>query len=735
MDATKATAPPRGQFLPRIRGLLGNSIWIRVVLGLLALLLFAAVITVPLELRQQVAFACVTFAVALVLVRREGRAVALLLMLLSACMSLRYMYWRLTATVGFESWIDGFFGWGLVAAELYALAVLLLGYWQTAWPLQRQPLPMNTPSNQWPTVDVFIPTYDEPLSVVRQTVFAALSLDWPEAKFKVYVLDDGRREEFRQFCEEAGCGYLVREDNRDAKAGNLNAALAQTSGEYVAVFDCDHICTRSFLQVCMGWFIKDPRLAMLQTPHVYFSADPFEKNLSTFQQVPNEGTLFYGLVQDGNDLWNAAFFCGSCAIMRRSALDRIGGVAVGSVTEDALTALQLNRHGYNTAYLALPQAAGRATESLTGHIRQRMRWARGMAQIFRINNPLLGRGLSLGQRLCYLAASLHFFSGLPRIVFLTAPLAFLFFSAQVFTASAWMIAAYALPHIVHSSLANANVQGSVRQPFWNEVYETVLAWYIARPTMAALFSPKNGSFNVTPKGGAVSEGYFDWKMARPYMILLALNLLGLVVGCVRLFYAGADYDLISTLVMNLVWTLYNVVIVGASVAVASEAPQMRAEPRVHCDLPASVLLRNGNRIACRITDFSSHGLGVGLPVPMQLEAGEQVQVSAFRGDDEAVFDARVMRCGDTTLALQLEEMSMAQQMTLAQMTFSRADLWLDKWQVAHRESTWKAMRRVLGASSRGVAVLASELFGLAGRFVSSRRGRNVGNPGITARGR
>ena len=168
---------------------------------------------------------------------------------------------------------------------------------------------------------------------------------------------------------------------------------------------------------------------MLQTPHHFFSPDPFERNLGTFRKVPNEGELFYGLVQDGNDLWNATFFCGSCALLRRSMVEEIGGIAVETVTEDAHTALKLHRLGYTTAYLAIPQAAGLATESLSGHIGQRIRWARGMTQIFRIDNPLLGRGLKIGQRLCYLNAMMHFFYGIPRLVFLTAPLSYLFFGA------------------------------------------------------------------------------------------------------------------------------------------------------------------------------------------------------------------------------------------------------------------------------------------------------------------
>ena len=117
--------------------------------------------------------------------------------------------------------------------------------------------------------------------------------------------------------------------------------------------------------------------------------------------MPGESELFYALIQRGIDTWNAVFFCGSCAVLRRSALDEVGGIAVETVTEDAHTALKLHRKGYGTAYLAIPQAAGLATESLSGHVGQRIRWARGMAQIFRLDNPFTGKGLTLWQRICY----------------------------------------------------------------------------------------------------------------------------------------------------------------------------------------------------------------------------------------------------------------------------------------------------------------------------------------------
>ena len=384
-----------------------------VVCGLLGLL----IITAPFDLYAQCLFASGCFVAALVLRRVPGRLTILIMIGLSLTASLRYMYWRLTETLGFDDWVDMAFGYGLVLAEIYALVVLVFGYLQTAWPLRRQPVLLKSPPSDWPVVDVFIPSYNEALDIVKLTIFAAQAMDWPKDKLRVHVLDDGRREDFREFCEQINVNYITRDNNRHAKAGNLNEALKVTSGEYVAFFDADHVPTRSFLQVSIGWFLKDPKLAMLQTPHFFFSPDPFEKNLDTFRSVPNEGELFYGLVQDGNDLWNATFFCGSCAVIRRKPLMEVGGVAVETVTEDAHTALKLNRAGYNTAYLAIPQAAGLATESLSSHISQRIRSARGMAQIFRTDNPLLGKGLNLGQRLCYLNAMLHFFYGLPRLVF------------------------------------------------------------------------------------------------------------------------------------------------------------------------------------------------------------------------------------------------------------------------------------------------------------------------------
>src|ERR1700722_1026584 len=492
---------------------------------------------------QQLVLGLLTVLLAIWLDRSSSSyVVTLTLMFASGYATFRYGFWRISTTAKFFldpgsvwSWLDGFFMSLLLIAETYAFVILFLGYMQTIWPLRRTPVPLPDDPEKWPSVDLLIPTYNEPLNVVKYTALAAMNIDWPADKLNVYILDDGKRDEFRQFAEEAGIGYMTRDDNAHAKAGNINRALARLDSPFVAIFDCDHVPTRSFMQVTLGWFLRDSKLGMLQTPHHFYSPDPFERNLGQFRVIPNEGELFYGIVQDGNDFWNATFFCGSCAVLRRTALDEIGGIAVETVTEDAHTSLRMQMNGWGTAYINIPQAAGLATERLSAHVGQRIRWARGMIQILRTDNPLFAPGLKFPQRLCYFNAMAHFLYAVPRLIFLTALLIYLLLNHTNVPGYWAAILAYALPHLILSNVTNSRIQGDHRHSFWNEIYETVLSPYILLPTMMAMINPKLGKFNVTAKGGVVKRTFFDSKIAQPFLALLVLNFAGLLVAIPRFF--------------------------------------------------------------------------------------------------------------------------------------------------------------------------------------------------------
>ncbi len=159
---------------------------------------------------------------------------------------------------------------------------------------------------------------------------------------KIYLLDDGKRSEFAVFAADVGVGYITRNDNKHAKAGNLNHALTLTQGELICVFDCDHVATRVFLQATVGGFLKDPMLALVQTPHF----PRIRLNVtSPSDAFPTKGCCSMARFSRERQL-ERHLFCGSCAVIRREALAQIGGFAVETVTEDAHTALKFQRLGW-----------------------------------------------------------------------------------------------------------------------------------------------------------------------------------------------------------------------------------------------------------------------------------------------------------------------------------------------------------------------------------------------------
>jgi cellulose synthase (UDP-forming) len=634
------------------------------------------IIITPMDSQKQYIFGFISLAIMFVLGFSKKHSVSMIMMLVSVLMSTRYIYFRATQTLHFNSEIEAILGIGLFLAELYIWVILLLSYLQTSFPLKRGIVPLPSDTSTWPTVDVYIPSYNESLDVVRDTVLAAQCIDYPRDKIKIYLLDDGKRREFAVFAADAGVGYITRNDNSHAKAGNLNHAMKLTKGELICVFDCDHVATRIFLQATVGAFLKDPKLALLQTPHYFYSPDPFERNLSVGRNIPNEGSLFYGPIQQGNDNWNATFFCGSCAVIRRSALEEIGGFAVETVTEDAHTALKMQRLGWKSAFLDIPLAAGLATERLVLHVIQRTRWARGMTQIFRMDNPLFGRGLTWQQRCCYLSAMLYFQFALPRVAFLTAPLAYLLFNLNIIHSSASLIFAYALPHLLLTIYLNSRMNGRYRYSFWGEIYDLVLAFHLILPTFITMLFPKRGKFNVTDKGALLNVGYFDFSVVRPHVIIAVLLAVAVIAGIVRACahdYFGVDPNVIA---LNVGWGLYSLVFLLAAIAVARETRQTRKTIRIDVEVPVVIHYASGISSRSNTLDLSMGGCRIAVPDDRHLnDEIEEIELQLKSGSIS--IPVQVIACDEEAIRLQFEEIPLDRRRELVRVVLARADAWIN----------------------------------------------------------
>ncbi|WP_312468256.1 UDP-forming cellulose synthase catalytic subunit [Pseudescherichia sp.] len=633
------------------------------------------VVITPMDSQKQYLFGLISIGILFLMGYSKKRSISVIMVVMSFLMSTRYIYFRATQTLHFNSEIETILGIGLFLADLYVWVMLLLNYLQTIWPLKREIVPLPEDMNLWPTVDVYVPTYNESLDVVRDTVLAAQCIDYPKDKMKIYILDDGKRSEFAMFAADVGVGYITRNDNSHAKAGNLNHAMKLTNGELICVFDCDHVATRIFLQATVGGFLKDPKLALVQTPHFFYSPDPFERNLSVGRNIPNEGMLFYGPIQRGNDNWNATFFCGSCAVIRRSALEEIGGFAVETVTEDAHTALKMQRLGWGSAFIDIPLAAGLATERLVLHIIQRTRWARGMTQIFRLDNPLFGRGLTFQQRLCYLSAMLYYQFAIPRIIFLTAPLAYLLFNLNIIYSSASLVFAYALPHLFLSIYLNSRLNGRYRYSFWGEIYDLVLAFHIVLPTVVTMLFPKRGKFNVTDKGGLLNVGYFDFSVVRPHLVIAFLLLIAVVWGIVRAFawdHFAVDPKVIA---LNVGWGLYSLIFLLAAIAVARETRQTRKTIRIDVKIPALIHYASGISSRSETADLSMGGCRVAVPDDRHL-TDEIEEIELLLQSGAISIPVKTIAADDAYVRLMFEDIPLSRRRELVRVVLSRADAWI-----------------------------------------------------------
>jgi len=537
---------------------------------------------------------------------------------------LRYAYWRTTATLPSpENVVDFVPAFILYLAEMYYILLLGMNLFVVSDPLERGAAP-SVEDAALPRVDVFVPSYNESAEILALTLSSAKALDYPADKLRVFLLDDGGTEEKRAardpakafeaqrrhdhlqgMCRDLGVTYVTRARNVHAKAGNLNAGLAASDGDLVVVFDADHAPAREFLRETVGYMVRDPKVFLVQTPHFFSNPDPIEKNLKTFDRMPSENEMFYGTIQKGLDKWNAAFFCGSAAVLRRAALEQVGGFSGVTITEDCETALDLHSKGWKSVYVDRPMVTGLQPETLASFIGQRSRWCRGMLQILFLKNAGLIPGLTLAQRICYLQSALIWFFPIMRMVFLTAPLLFIFFNLKIYDVSTQEFVAYTLTYLAISSLIRNYLYGRVRWPWISELYEYVQSVYLFRAIVSVVLNPRRPTFNVTAKGDTLSQDRLS-EIAWPYFAIFAV-LLGAMGYSVYRYQTEPEIGGILLVVAG--WNLVNLVIAAAALGVVTERRERRTAPRVAADRPAELVLGDVSHPVV-VTDISTGGVKI-----------------------------------------------------------------------------------------------------------------------------
>lgn len=518
----------------------------------------------------------------------------------------------------------------IYAAELFGFGLSILHLAMTWRLTQREP----PPPEPGLAVDVFIPTINEPVDLVRRTVMAAMRMDYPHL---TWLLDDGNRPAMRALAAELGCRYLARSDNIHAKAGNLNHALAHSAGGFVALFDADHAPRRDFLTRTLGYF-RDPRVAFVQTPQDFFNLDSYEhRQAPQRQRVWMEQSFFWRVIQRGKDWWNAAFFCGSCAVMRRSALDDAGGIATGSVTEDLHTSLRIHKKGWRSVYHAEPLAFGVAPASIQQYLRQRLRWGQGAMQVLRRERILFARGLSAGQRLCYLATLGAYLDGWQKLVFYLAP-AFVLLTGimPVADLGAEFFARF-IPYYLLTFLMFEEMGRGFGRALLVEQYN--MARFAAFLLATLGFFRKSLRFDVTSKL-LTADGERGLLLMLPQILVLAANVLAIPLG-VALNLASPTLPA-SALVANIVWASVNAGLAVILLRFSRDRLRYRrGEYRFPIPLPARIHLTDGAPVFGIIDDISGDGFSFYGRASESIAPGDVLRIEIFLPTTSLSVDAAV----------------------------------------------------------------------------------------------
>ncbi|MEO1351273.1 MAG: glycosyltransferase [Cyanobacteria bacterium J06635_15] len=623
-------------------------------------------------------------------------------------LTVRYLVWRTTSTLNLSTPLDGIFSLGLFSLELLILFSGIVQLFLLLRVRDRRKaadqLAQTVSSGAYrPTVDVLIPTYDEPEFILRRTVIGCQAMEY-EPK-TVYLLDDTRRPAIKALAEELGCEYLTRPDNHHAKAGNLNHAIPQTHGELLVLFDADFVPTKNFLTRTLGFF-QDPKVALVQTPQSFYNPDPIARNLGLEDVLTPEEEVFYRQIQRVRDGAGAVVCAGTSFVLRRAALEEVGGFVTEAVSEDFFTGIQLAAKGNRLVYLNEKLSAGLAAENIASHALQRIRWEQGTLQAFFIkSNPITIRGLNPIQRLAYFEGLIHWFSSIARVGFLLMPLAYAFLGIIPLRATESELVYFFVPFYLVQLSVFSWLNYRSRSALLSDVYSLVLAFPLALTVFQVMVRPFSKGFKVTPKGTASDRYHFNWSLAWPLVIVFGLTALSLWINLGQCLVTMANpVDHLRGLGIGWIWSTYNLLMLGLALLILLDAPRPSPYEWFNVKRIAKLKLtspdRDGAAFWGTTTMISEVGVEIALTkagnfLPEMIDA-QAIEVALV--DEQVTLPGRVVQTrtqdGLPTLTIEFSSLTLPQQRRLVELLFCRPGQWQSRCSPNEVQSLWLILKSV-----------------------------------------
>ncbi|AYG70091.1 MULTISPECIES: cellulose synthase catalytic subunit [unclassified Rhizobium] len=460
-----------------------------------------------------------------------------------------------------------------------------------------------------PPVDVFICTYNEPLNILEKSVISAQALNY--RNLRVFVCDDTRRPEIRAYCERIGVSYLTRPDNAHAKAGNLNNALDHTNAlsevsDFIMVLDADFAPQANFLNRVIGLF-SDRKVAVVQTPQFYFNSDPIQHNLGIRRSFVDDQRVFFDTFQPAKDAVGCAFCVGTSFVVRRGAVNEIGGFPHDALSEDMLLTYRLMERGYVTRWLNEKLSVGLSAEGIPEYITQRTRWCLGTIQIGLLRNGPLWRGnFTLTQRLHYLHGLFCWLSKPFILCLLLAPSIYWLTGVSALQADELLFMKFGLSSLFIFWAYSTWISEGRTLPLFTEVTHALTAVPITISLLQAIRKPFGRPFKVTEKGGDRST----IRIHRPTALFFGFVAAMSAFSVIRAVYDwDAPVEFSARECLNLIWSSVAMLIAFTSLICCIELPRFGQEEPIEMTIPAKYRA-NGRIEDVTISALSTEGASI-----------------------------------------------------------------------------------------------------------------------------
>ncbi len=235
-----------------------------------------------------------------------------------------------------------------------------------------------TPLKRFPKVAVIMPLYNEDAAQVEKNMLRLFELNYPKDRVNFYIADDStdqiKAHAISEFCTKHGIKYVHREDRKGFKAGALNNIMHSIEEEFVAIFDYDELLVNKNFLVDLLPYFSDQKLAYVQTEKRYRKSNGlFTQSIGLFD------AFFFKFIQQARASNNTAIFAGSCGILRKSILKKLGGFPE-YVIEDTFFSFEADMEKYHSLYIPSVYAEGKPIYSFTELVRQQWRYNYGDTQ-------------------------------------------------------------------------------------------------------------------------------------------------------------------------------------------------------------------------------------------------------------------------------------------------------------------------------------------------------------------